>query len=133
MALWSSGSFRRAAGTAVAAIGLVSGAASIAGADTDGVTGRIVALRVWAPTSDDYPIHHGEIVVGDSIGGFATYYWGGSFCPGTTLEQPLVDMLQRGLDNPRIVLRPRIKNGQGGNQCVVAFQLILRSEQGFVP
>jgi hypothetical protein len=133
MALWSSGSLRRVAGAAIAALGLVFGVASIAGADTDGVTGRIVALRVWAPTSDDYPAHHGEIVVGDSIGGFATYYWGGSFCPGKTLDQPLVEMLQRGLDNPRIVLRPRVLNGQGGNQCVVAFQLILRNEQGFVP
>ena len=133
MALWPSGSFRRVSVAAVAALGLLLGSAGTAGADTDGVSGRIVALRVWAPTSDDYPIHHGQVVVGDSIGGFATYYWGGSYCPGKDLDQSLVDMLQRGLDNPRIVLRPRLHNGQGGNQCVVAFQLILRSEEGFIP
>lgn len=124
---------RHLAGAPIAAMALLLCVVAPAAADTDGSSGRIVALRVWGASSDDYAVHHGQIVLGDSIGGFATYYWGGSYCPGKDLDPQLVDMLQRGLDNPRIVIRPRLKNGQGGNQCVVAFQLILRSELGYVP
>ena len=102
-------------------------------ADVQAATGRLVALLVVEPTSDTYPLYHGQITVGDSIGGFATYHWGGSFCPGQTLPLETVASLQRALDNPRILVQPFTKNGQGGNLCVVAVRYILRNEQGLFP
>jgi len=102
-------------------------------ADVQAATGRLVALLVVESTSDTYPLYHGQITVGDSIGGFATYHWGGSFCPGQTIPTTSVASLQRALDNPRIVVQPFTKNGQGGNLCVVAVRYILRNEQGLFP
>ncbi len=102
-------------------------------ADVQRATGRVVALLVLEPTSDDYALHHGAITVGDAIGGFATYYWGGSFCPGKDLSEASVAALQRALDNPRVVVQPFTKNGQGGALCAVAIRYILRNEQGMFP
>jgi hypothetical protein len=109
---------------------------SIAGpsaADVQAATGRLVALLVVDPTSDSYPLYHGAISVGDSIGGFTTYHWGGSFCPGKDLLEPSVAALHRALDDPRVVVQPFTKNGQGGALCVVAVRYILRNEQGMFP
>jgi hypothetical protein len=102
-------------------------------ADLQGATGRLVALIVFEPTSDEYALHHGSITVGDAIGGFATYHWGGSFCPGKDLAEASVASLHRALDNPRIVVQPFTKNGQGGALCAVAIRYILRNEQGMFP
>ncbi len=67
------------------------------------------------------------------MGGYVTYYWGGSRCPGTTLEDAEVALLHGALDNPRVHLEPRYKVGQGGALCLVAFSLVLRSETGALP
>lgn len=107
--------------------------AAPAGADLQAATGRLVSLLVVEPTSDDYALYHGAITVGDPIGGFGTYHWGGSFCPGKDLPEASVAELHRALDNPRIVVQPFTKNGQGGALCVVAVRYILRSEQGLFP
>jgi hypothetical protein len=71
--------------------------------------------------------------MGDSIGGFATYHWGGSFCPGKDLPEASVAALHRALDNPRVVVQPFSQNGQGGALCLVALRFILRNEQGLFP
>jgi hypothetical protein len=102
-------------------------------ADVIAATGPIVALRTNSLNSDDYAIFHGFIVVGDSIGGYARYHWGGSYCPGKDLSEAEVSLLQRGMNNPRIWIEPRTKNGQGGNLCLVAFDLVLRSDLGVLP
>jgi hypothetical protein len=102
-------------------------------ADVQAATGRLVGLLVIEPTSTQYAQYHGSITVGDSIGGFATYHWGGSFCPGKDLPEASVASLQRALDNPRVVVQPFTLNGQGGALCVVGVRYILRSEQGLFP
>jgi hypothetical protein len=102
-------------------------------ADVQAATGRLVALLVVEPTSDSYPLYHGAISVGDSIGGVASYHWGGSFCPGKDLPESSVAALHRALDDPRVVVQPFTKNGQGGALCIVAVRFILRNEQGLFP
>jgi hypothetical protein len=122
----------------VAKIAVVLGSLSLAlatgsRADVVAATGPIVALRTNSPNSDDYALFHGFIVVGDSIGGYARYHWGGSYCPGKTLTEAEVALIQRGMNNPRIWIEPRTKNGQGGFLCLVAFNLALRSDLGVLP
>jgi hypothetical protein len=107
--------------------------AGVANADVQAATGRLVSLYVVEPTSDEYAIQHGSITVGDSIGGFGTYHWGGSYCPGKDLPESTVAALHRALDDPRVVVQPFTKNGQGGALCIVAVRYILRSEQGLFP
>jgi len=102
-------------------------------ADVQAATGRVVALLVVDSSSDSYALYHGQITVGDPIGGFATYYWGGSYCPGKDLLESSVAALHRALDDPRVVVQPFTKNGQGGALCVVAVRYILRNEQGLFP
>jgi len=102
-------------------------------ADVQAATGRVVALLVVEPTSDDYAAYHGQVTVGDPIGGFATYHWGGSFCPGKDLLEGSIAALHRALDDPRVVIQPFTKNGQGGALCIVAVRYILRNEQGLFP
>ncbi len=102
-------------------------------ADVQAATGRLVGLLVVEPTSNEYGLYRGSITVGDSIGGFATYHWGGSYCPGKDLSEASVAALHRALDNPRVVVQPFTLNGQGGALCVVAVRYILRSEQGLFP
>jgi hypothetical protein len=102
-------------------------------ADIQAATGRVLALLVNEPGSDIYLQYHGQIAVGDSISGVATYNWGGSRCPGLGLPEGSVASLQRALDNPRIVVQPFIKIGQGGHLCIVAVRYILRNEQGLFP
>jgi hypothetical protein len=102
-------------------------------ADTVGAIGRVAAIRVNTSASDDFGSFHGWVLIGDSIGGALTYKWGGSHCPGVNLEPDDRSVLQSGLDNPRLLVEPRYKIGQGGNLCLVAFILVLRNEESLLP
>lgn len=108
-------------------------APGVASADTVQPIAPIAALRLVEPTSDEYALYHGFILVGDSIGGYAQYKWGGNQCPGLDISIESVAALQRGMNNPRILIEPRTKTGAGGNQCVVGFALVLRSDVGSLP
>jgi len=46
----------------------------------------MVAIQINHFDSDIFASHHGYISVGDSVGGYAQYYWGGSRCPGLTFD-----------------------------------------------
>ncbi len=95
--------------------------------------GLIAVLRVNELSSDDYGSFHGILIVGDSVGGYFSYKWGGSHCPGKNLEPHELEILQRGMNNPRILIEPRTKTGAGGNKCLTAFSLVLRSDTGALP
>ena len=101
-------------------------------ADTTQAIGPIVALRVNHTSADFHASYHGRIFVGDSNGGYAEYRWGGSSCPGLTLPPELVALLQRGFNNPRILIEPYTKQGQGSD-CLVGLTLVLRSDLGALP
>ena len=88
-------------GRILVALGLALGLATAAGADTVRSTAPIVAMRIHGINSDE-GFFDGFIMVGDSIGGYARYNWGGSFCPGVDLNAEEVEILQRALNNPRI-------------------------------
>ena len=114
-------------------VGILLATASVASAvDNVGATGRVLALRINTPASDDYGTDHGFLLIGDQISGITTYTWGGSRCPATNVTEGNVAMLQRALDNPRILVEPAWKTGQGGSTCLVRFTFFLRSEQGLV-
>jgi len=102
-------------------------------ADTIGATGPVVVLRIYTTHSDDDGLQDGLLRVGDAVGGYLTYYWGGSRCPSLDLTDAEVTLLHSALDNPRMHLEPRYKVGQGGALCIVAFSLVLRSELGALP
>ncbi|MBW2724835.1 MAG: hypothetical protein JRE71_10640 [Deltaproteobacteria bacterium] len=117
----------------VVLVGALLATASVASAvDNVGATGRILALRVNTLASDDYGSFHGSLLIGDQIAGITTYWWGGSRCPATTVTEQNIAMLQRALENPRILVEPAWRTGQGGTTCLVRFTFFLRSEQGLV-
>ena len=89
--------------------------------------GPIVALRIHNPNADQFASFQGLIVVGDAISGYANYRWGGSSCPGLVLTNDQVEKLQHGMNNPRILIEPYTKPGQG-QLCLVGFTLVLRSD-----
>jgi len=115
------------------AFGLIALLATPVSADIVGPIGPIAAQRIQTPNSDDYGIFRGFILVGDSIGGYLRYNWGGSYCPGLNFTDAEVQALQRGMNNPRVLVEPSYKIGQGGNFCLVAFSLVLRSDQAALP
>jgi hypothetical protein len=104
----------------------------IARADTEQPTAPVVALQLLESTSSDFSSFHGFIKVGDSVGGYAQYKWGGNHCPGFDVSPENVAALQRGMNNPRILIQPRSKPG-AGDQCLVGFSLVLRSDTGSLP
>jgi hypothetical protein len=114
---------------AVSVILLATPSVSLA-VDNVGAQGRVLAIRVNMTSSDDYGVEHGSVVIGDQISGVQTYKWGGSRCPAAEVTEDQIAMLQRALDNPRILVEPAWRPGQGGFQCLVRLTLFLRSEQG---
>ena len=103
--------------------------ATAAQGDTTQAIGPIVALRIHHSNADQFASFHGLIVVGDAIGGYADYRWGGSSCPGLLLTNDEIEKLQHGMNNPRILIEPYTKQGQG-SLCLVRFTLVLRSALG---
>jgi hypothetical protein len=78
-------------------------------------------------------LFRGSITTGDSNLGYAQYRWGGSSCPARDLPYELVDDLQRGMNNPRVLIEPYTQPGQGGALCLVGFTFVLRSDLGALP
>ena len=97
-----------------------------------GTVGPLVALRVHTVASDEATFK-GFILVCDSIGGYLPYYWSGSLCAGLDVNEAEIAILQRGLDNPRMLIEPIYKLGAGGTRCLVAFSLVLRSDESALP
>jgi len=115
------------------AVALAAIVAVPARADLVGAIGPIVALRIQNTSSDDFASFKGFILVGESIGGYVRYNWGGSRCPALILTDAEIQSLQRGMNNPRILIEPSYKLGQGPNLCLVAWSLVLRSDQAALP
>ncbi len=105
-------------------------ATSARAVDTVQFVAPIVALRINSNTADEFPVFHGFIMVGDSIGGYARYEWGGSHCFGGDLTEAQVAALEAAMNNPRLLIEPRTQNGQGSIQCLAAFSFVLRSDTG---
>jgi hypothetical protein len=101
--------------------------------DIIGATGRIVALHLKDTNATSYGQFHGWILVGDEVVGVQTYRWGGSWCAGFPLSAENLSVLKSGLDNPRLLIRPEYKIGQGNTVCLVAFTLFQRSDETLLP
>jgi hypothetical protein len=101
--------------------------------DNVGALAPLVALNVNTVDSDTFLQFHGRMIVGDSIGGYAEYRWGGTACGSKTLEEYEVARLQDAMNNPRILVQPLWQAGQGSSQCLVGFWFVLRSETGALP
>jgi hypothetical protein len=115
-----------------AVLGVALLSVTAAEADTTQAIGPIVALRIHHPNADQHASFHGSITVGDAIGGYAEYRWGGASCPGLLLTNDEIEKLQDGMNNPRILIEPYTKLGQG-SFCLVGFTLVLRSDVGALP
>lgn len=124
---------RRPVASALLALLSLAPAVPALAADATGALGPIVALQVNADTSDAYLQFHGRMIVGDSIGGYEEYRWGGTACGSKVLSDQQVARLQDGMNNPRVLVEPLWQAGQGSSQCVVGFSLVLRSETGALP
>lgn len=94
-------------------------------ADEEGDVGRLVALRLNMPGSDQHASFHGSITVKKSSGKKDEYVWGGSTCPGQKLGEPQVRVLTAALsDRARTLLAPMFVKGEGSERrCLVAFEL----------
>lgn len=94
-------------------------------ADDEGDIGRLVALRLNMPGSDQHASFHGSITVKRSKGKKEEYVWGGSTCPGQKLGEPQVRVLTAALsDRSRTLIAPMYVKGEGSDRrCLVAFEL----------
>ncbi|MEM8934921.1 MAG: hypothetical protein AAGC77_00765 [Pseudomonadota bacterium] len=87
-----------------------------------GALGLIESLRILETTNDDYSKMHGALVVKYYNDEEQLFRWGGSYCPGRNLtdanKQVLATAFASGMK-----IRVETKNGQGGAQCIVGFEL----------
>lgn len=99
-------------------------AAGPAHADEEGISGRIVQLRINTPGSDQHPLFHGSItldVVG--TGSQIEYRWGGSSCPGVKLTDHQIDLLMTAfVQRTHVQVIPKYTKGTGA-RCLVGFVL----------
>jgi hypothetical protein len=102
-------------------------------ADDLGALGPIVVVARNSTSADTYLQFHGRMVVGDSIGGYAEYRWGGTSCGSRTLSELQVAELLAAMNNPRILVQPLWQDGQGSAICLVGYSFVLRSETGALP
>lgn len=109
---------------AALALGLAT-AAGPAHADTEGKRGRVTALRINTPGSDEHPLFSGSITVKLGSGALVEYRWGGSSCPGQKLSDPQVDLLMAAfVERSRTRITPLYTMGEGpGTRCLVGFTL----------
>jgi hypothetical protein len=111
----------------VLSLGLL--AASLVGqaasADSEGEAGRLVAVEVLTADSDVYAQRHGRIVVEESLGKEERVYLlgGVSMCPNQDVSDAQIDMLARAAGNPKLVIKPFYKTGNGSSRCLVGFVL----------
>ena len=96
-----------------------------ASADSEGEAGRLVAVEVLTADSDVYALRHGRIVVEESLGKeVRVYLLGGvSLCPNQDVSDAQIDMLARAAGNPKVVIKPFYKTGNGSSRCLVGFVL----------
>lgn len=94
-------------------------------ADDEGDIGRLVALRLNMPGSDQHASFHGSITIKRNGGKKDEYLWGGSTCPGQKLGEPQVRVLTAALaDRHKTLLAPMYVKGEGADRrCLVAFEL----------
>lgn len=94
-------------------------------ADDEGDVGRLVALRLNMPGSDQHASFHGSITIKRTNGKKDEYQWGGSTCPGQKLGEPQVLVLAAALsDRHKTLVAPMYVKGEGeGRRCLVAFEL----------
>jgi hypothetical protein len=94
-------------------------------ADSEGEAGRLVAVEVLTADSDVYALRHGRIVVEESPGKEErTYLLGGvSLCPNQAVSDAQIDMLVRAAGNPKLLIKPFFKTGNGNSRCLVGFVL----------
>jgi hypothetical protein len=99
--------------------------AEAARADSDGEPGKLVAVEVLTADSDDYTLRHGRIIVQETTGKVdRTYLLGGtSLCPNQEVSDAQIDMLVRAAGNPKLVIKPFFKVGNGNSRCLVGFAL----------
>ena len=99
-------------------------------ADQIGEPGFIKAITLISTSSDDFPLYHGSIVL-ETDGPDEEYRWGGSYCPGQTLNTELNMILAQALkqyaQSAHVLIRPQFSNGQGGAKCLVAFTATAQS------
>jgi hypothetical protein len=100
-----------------------------AAADFQGATGSLVGLQINGDSSDQNPTHEGLLWV-ETDGALVQYVWKGAVCSTLGIEGAEIEILQSGLDNPRILIQPFYKAGSNQARCLVAYRLIHRSWEG---
>jgi len=108
-------------------------ASPVEATESVGALGPIVVVARNSTSADLYLQFHGRMVVGDSIGGYAEYRWGGTSCGTRTLTEFQVGELLAAMNNPRMLIQPIWQDGQGSTQCLVGYSFVLRSETGALP
>jgi len=124
---------RRLATWLAVTLALAFSVAGTAAADNTGALGPLVVVSRNSASADTYLQFHGRAVVGDSIGGYVEYRWGGASCGSRTLTEFQVGELIAGMNNPRLLVEPLWQAGQGNAQCLVGYSFVLRSETGALP
>jgi len=102
-------------------------------ADNVGALGPLVVVARNSDSADLYLLYNGRIIVGDAIGGYAEYRWGGTSCGTKTLTEAQTSDLLAAMNNPRVLIEPLWQAGQGLSQCLVGYSFVLRSETGALP
>lgn len=106
-------------------------AAAPAGADQTGDAGFIKSINLVASYAEEYPLYHGLVVL-DTEGIETEYYWGGSYCPGKSLDTEfntaLLDALRQYAQSAHMLITPQYKNGQGGFLCLSGFSASSQSQ-----
>jgi len=102
-------------------------------AENVGALGPIVLVARNTDSADLYLLYNGRMVVGDAIGGYAEYRWGGTSCGSRTLTEAQTSDLLAAMNNPRVLIEPLWQAGQGIVQCLVGYSFVLRSETGALP
>ncbi len=118
---------RRARYATALAVALVLGtpATAAAAADEVGAPGRVVAMMIHTPGSDDMSLAHGSITVRKGGAKLEVYQWGGTACPASKLSDAQVTILAGAFHNRgRTLITPRFKPGEVKDvRCLVGFAL----------
>jgi hypothetical protein len=98
-----------------------------------GALGPIVVVARNTDSADLYLQYNGRMIVGDAIGGYLEYRWGGTSCGSRTLTEAQTSDLLAAMNNPRVLIQPVWQDGQGSTLCLVGYSFVLRSETGALP
>ena len=91
-------------------------------ADSDGLPGTIMSLRVNESSSDDYGSERGHVFI-DEGGTSRKYQWGGLACNGRNLTAENTALLFDAMRDRGIEVFPYYKPANGGIRCLVGFEL----------